>query len=129
MSAPIDWGLAERVAVKVSGRERYSTSEGVQVTVSLPALSALTLSGGSSGQVSGMTGSELEVNMSGGSALSATGSVGTITLSADGKSFTAEVSLEFRDPDDHLLVALPAHFDGKRISLRDDEADQAAGRD
>ena len=58
-----------------------------------------------------------------------TRSVGTITLSPDGKSFTAEVSLEFRDPDDHLLVALPAHFDGKRISLRQDEADQAAGRD
>jgi hypothetical protein len=60
------------------------TNEGVEVDVSMPTLSALTLSGGSSGQAGGITGSELSVTLSGGARLDATGTIQTLTLSASG---------------------------------------------
>jgi hypothetical protein len=46
-----------------------------------------------------------------------TRTIGTATMSADGNSWTATVTLEFRNPNNDLLVALPATFQAERITV------------
>jgi len=70
----------------VSSRESFLSTDAVEVHVSLPTLSAVTLSGGSNGEVSGVTGSELAADLSGGSRLSATGTIANLTVTASGGS-------------------------------------------
>jgi len=70
----------------VSSRESFLSTDAVEVHVSLPTLSAVTLSGGSNGEVSGVTGSELAADLSGGSRMSATGTIANLTVTASGGS-------------------------------------------
>jgi hypothetical protein len=72
--------------LRVTSSERFTTTEGVEVNVSVPTLSALTLSGGSNGQASGIVGTELTVTLSGGSRLDATGTIESLTLNGSGGS-------------------------------------------
>ena len=62
------------------------STDGVEVHVSLPTLGAVMLSGGSNGEVSGVTGSELAADLSGGSRMSATGTIANLTVTASGGS-------------------------------------------
>jgi hypothetical protein len=72
--------------LRVSSSERYMSTEGVEVDVSMPTLSALALSGGSNGQASGIAGSQLSITLSGGSRLDATGTVESLALDGSGGS-------------------------------------------
>jgi hypothetical protein len=72
--------------LKIHSTTGYTTSQGVQVTVVTPTLEAITLSGGSKGTIEGLTAESLAISMSGGSGLTANGSVGVASLSLSGGS-------------------------------------------
>jgi hypothetical protein len=72
--------------LRVSSTQRFTTTEGVEVDVSLPTLSALTLSGGSAGQASGVVGTALAITLSGGARLDGTGTIESMTLDGSGGS-------------------------------------------
>jgi hypothetical protein len=72
--------------LKIHSTTGYTTSQGVQVTVVTPTLEEIALSGGSKGTIEGLTAESLAISMSGGSGLTANGSVGVASLSLSGGS-------------------------------------------
>jgi hypothetical protein len=72
--------------LRIHSTAGYTTSQGVQVTIVTPTLEAITLSGGSKGTIDGLTAESLAISMSGGSGLTANGSVGVASLSLTGGS-------------------------------------------
>jgi hypothetical protein len=87
----------------VAANQSYTTTVGVKVTVTVPALSDVSLDGGAMGTVSGISADMLSVHTDGGAFLTLSGSADSLTLSAGGGSRidaanlpvrTANVSLE-----------------------------------
>jgi len=71
----------------IHGTESFTATSPVQVRVTTPSLTRIKLSGGSSGQLDGLSADALAVVLDGGSGLTVTGShVGTVDLAASGGS-------------------------------------------
>jgi hypothetical protein len=64
----------------------YTTSEKVEVVLTTPTLSRIVLSGGSRGSIDGLAANDMEIELSGGSRLTATGDVEDLTLGMSGGS-------------------------------------------
>jgi hypothetical protein len=81
---PIIATTVEGETLKIRSTEGFTTSAGVGVTVVMPALSGITLSGGSLGVIESFNADRLEITQDGGSVLTATGTSTTVTLTASG---------------------------------------------
>lgn len=81
---PIIATTVEGGTLKIRSTEGFSASAGVGVTVVMPVLDAITLSGGSQGVVEGITADRFEITMDGGANLTASGRATTITLRVSG---------------------------------------------
>jgi hypothetical protein len=62
----------------------YTTSDGVTVTITTPSLSAITVNGGVSGAVQGITGTNFAVDANGGASLTLAGTCTTLTFKGNG---------------------------------------------
>jgi hypothetical protein len=72
--------------LRIRSTEGFTTSAGVSVTVLLPTLDTLSLSGGSQGVLEGVDAGQLGVELSGGAVLTASGSATALTLTSSGGS-------------------------------------------
>ncbi len=70
----------------IRSTEAFSGSSGVGVTVVMPAIAGITLSGGSQGVIEGIDAERFEIALDGGAALTATGTATAITLRCSGGS-------------------------------------------
>ena len=83
---PIISTVVEGDTLRIDSTEGFTSSEPVHVTVVIPALDGISLSGGSQGTVGDLVADQLSVGLSGGSALTATGTAATLDLTASGGS-------------------------------------------
>jgi hypothetical protein len=83
---PIISTVVEGDTLHIDSTEGFTSSEPVHVTVVVPTLEGVSLSGGSPATVEGLAVTELEVGLSGGSALTASGTAHTLDLTASGGS-------------------------------------------
>jgi hypothetical protein len=72
----------------------YTTTEKVEVVLTTPSLTRLVLSGGSHGQITDLQAEDLELELSGGSRLDATGKATNLTLGMSGGSAAGLQDLE-----------------------------------
>jgi hypothetical protein len=72
--------------LRIHGTGSYTSSEPVVVTIVTPDLSTVTSSGGSAVTIEGLQADALDLNMSGGSGVTAKGAVKTLTIEASGGS-------------------------------------------
>jgi Putative auto-transporter adhesin, head GIN domain len=70
--------------LKIHSTQGYSTTESVSVTVVTPALTGITMSGGSQGTANGIAADRFTIDLSGGAGLTASGSTSTLALQASG---------------------------------------------
>lgn len=70
--------------LKICSTQSFNTSLGVGVTVVMPALAGITLSGGSQGVIEDLANVRLDVALDGGANLTATGTATTTTLACSG---------------------------------------------
>lgn len=89
----------DRLVVESTGS--YSTSRGVEVRVTLPALDGIELSGGARGTASGISADGFELILSGGSQATLDGRAGTATVEASGgsRAFLRGLSVGSADVD------------------------------
>ena len=109
--------------LRIEASEDFTTLEPVTVTVVVPALDGITLSGGSQAMIDGLDAESLELRIRGGAQVTAAGSVGSVALDADGG---ATASLE----DLSVRVATVSMDGGATATLTalDEVAGTAAGR-
>jgi hypothetical protein len=72
--------------LRIRSTESYSTSEGVEVAVTTPALVGISMSGGSQGRIEGLDAERLDIELSGGAGVTATGSATSVGLNMTGGS-------------------------------------------
>ena len=72
--------------LRIEAREDYTTTEPVTVTVTVPVLDAISLSGGAAAVISGLESDAIELSVKGGARATVVGTTGTVTLTADGGS-------------------------------------------
>ena len=108
--------------LSIEASEDFTTLEPVTVTVVVPALEGITVSGGSQAVIDGLDAESLELWIRGGAQVTAAGSVGSVTLYADGG---ATASLE----DLSVRVATVSMEGGATATLTasDEVAGTAAG--
>jgi hypothetical protein len=108
--------------LSIEASEDFTTVEPVTVTVVVPALDGITLSGGSQAVIDGLDAESLELRIRGGAQVTAAGTVGSVTLHADGG---ATASLE----DLSVRVATVSMDGGATATLTasDDVTGTAAG--
>jgi len=70
--------------LSIEASEDFTTLEPVTVTIVVPALDGITLSGGSQAVIDGLDAESLELRIRGGAQVTAAGSVSSVTLHADG---------------------------------------------
>jgi Putative auto-transporter adhesin, head GIN domain len=70
--------------LEISSTENYSAPRGITVTITVPAIDGITLSGGAQGRISGLGADRLQADVSGGAALRGDGVVATLEISASG---------------------------------------------
>lgn len=70
--------------LRIEARDDFTTVEPVTVTVVIPALDGITLSGGSQAEIEGLDAQSLELSIRGGAQVTAAGSVDSVALDADG---------------------------------------------
>jgi hypothetical protein len=70
--------------LSIEASEDFTTLEPVTVTVVVPALDGITLSGGAQAVIDGLDAESLELRVRGGAQVTAAGSVGSVALHADG---------------------------------------------
>jgi len=70
--------------LSIEASEDFTTLEPVTVTVVVPALDGITLSGGAQAVIDGVDAESLELRIRGGAQVTAAGSVGSVALHADG---------------------------------------------
>ena len=80
--------------LRVRGTESYTATETVVVRVTTPTLHGLVLSGGSRGTVTGVDAERLEIELTGGSQLTASGTADAVAVLASGGSRANLVELE-----------------------------------
>jgi hypothetical protein len=81
---PIIATTVEGDVLKIRGTQGYSTSEGVTATVVLLDLNGISLSGGSEGRADGLNAQHLDVAVSGGAGLTASGTAVDVSVDASG---------------------------------------------
>jgi hypothetical protein len=108
--------------LSIEASEDFTSLEPVTVTVVVPALDGITLSGGSQAVIDGLDAESLELRIRGGAQVRAAGSVGSVALHADGG---ATASLE----DLSVRVATVSMDGGATATLTasDDVTGTAAG--
>ena len=108
--------------LRIEASEDFTTLEPVTVTVVVPALDGITLSGGAQAVIDGVDAESLELRIRGGAQVTAAGSVGSVALHADGG---ATASLE----DLSARVATVSMEGGATVTLTasDDVTGTAAG--
>jgi hypothetical protein len=108
--------------LSIEASEDFTSLEPVTVTVVVPALDGITLSGGSQAVIDGLDAESLELRIRGGAQVTAAGSVGSVALHADGG---ATASLE----DLSVRVATVSMDGGATATLTasDDVTGTAAG--
>jgi hypothetical protein len=72
--------------LRIHSSKGYSTSEAVEVILTMPELQRIVLSGGSRGTVAGLASDAFAVQLSGGSVLTATGTAKTMSVGVSGGS-------------------------------------------
>jgi hypothetical protein len=72
--------------LQIGSKEGFTSSQPVHVTAVVPTLDGLTLSGGSQATIEGLAAQGLTIELSGGSAVTATGSATDLDLTASGGS-------------------------------------------
>jgi hypothetical protein len=72
--------------LRIEAREDYTTTVPVTVTVTVPAIHAVSLSGGAAATISGLDSDAIELSVKGGARATVVGTTGTVTLTADGGS-------------------------------------------
>jgi hypothetical protein len=72
--------------LRIRSTESYSTSEGVEVAVATPALVGIWMSGGSQGRIEGLDAERLDIELSGGAGVTATGTATSVALNMTGGS-------------------------------------------
>jgi len=82
--------------LSIEASEDFTTLEPVTVTVVVPALDGITLSGGSQAVIDGLDAESLELRIRGGAQVTAAGSVGSVTLHADGGATASLEDLSVR---------------------------------
>jgi hypothetical protein len=82
--------------LNIEASEDFTTLEPVTVTVVVPALDGITLSGGSPAVIEGLDAESLELRIGGGAQVTAAGSVGSVTLHADGGAAASLEDLSVR---------------------------------
>jgi hypothetical protein len=83
---PLIASNVENATLRIHSTQAYTTSEGVHVTIVTPTLAGIAMSGGSQGQVAGLAADELAIDLSGGSALTASGTARSVIVNANGGS-------------------------------------------
>jgi hypothetical protein len=82
--------------LSIEASEDFTTLEPVTVTVVVPALDGITLSGGSQAVLNGLDAESLELRVRGGAQVTAAGSVGSVALHADGGATASLEALSVR---------------------------------
>jgi hypothetical protein len=82
--------------LSIEASEDFTTLEPVTVTIVVPALDGITLSGGSQAVIDGLDAESLELRIRGGAQVTAAGSVGSLTLHADGGATASLEDLSVR---------------------------------
>ncbi len=72
--------------LRIRSSKGYTTNEKVEVTLATAQLERIVLSGGSRGAIDGLAADTFDVDLSGGSVLTATGTAGALTLNISGGS-------------------------------------------
>ncbi len=72
--------------LRIHSSQGYTTNEPVEVVVTTPQLDGIAFSGGTHGTVDGLASDVMDIELSGGSELAATGTASTITLEMSGGS-------------------------------------------
>ncbi len=80
--------------LRIHSTEGFTTSAGVSVTVVMPTIDGVSLSGGSQGVLEGVDAGHLEIDLSGGAVLTASGAATALTLDAGGGSIARLDALE-----------------------------------
>jgi hypothetical protein len=82
--------------LSIDNRDSYSTSKGVTLTIVVPELTAVSLSGGADGRVTALNADRLTVDVSGGAQLDVTGEVTSldVTASGGGKAYLDTLSAQ-----------------------------------
>jgi putative autotransporter adhesin-like protein len=83
---PLITTTVEGGVLKIRGAESFTTSAGVSVTATVPALAGISVSGGSKTSIVGVAADRLDIDLSGGATLVATGSATDVTLVSTGGS-------------------------------------------
>jgi hypothetical protein len=81
---PLVTTKVESGVLKISSAQSFTTSTGVTVTATVPALDGISASGGSQAQIDGFDGDRLDVELSGGAGVAATGSATEVTVGSSG---------------------------------------------
>lgn len=76
--------VVEDGTLRIDNRDSYSSPRGVTLTVVVPSLSGIELSGGADGRAEGINAASLSVNVSGGAELQASGQVDRLDLTVSG---------------------------------------------
>jgi hypothetical protein len=82
--------------LSIQASEDFTTLEPVTVTIVVPALDGITLSGGSQAVIDGLDAESLELRIRGGAQVTAAGSVGSVALHADGGATASLEALSVR---------------------------------
>jgi hypothetical protein len=82
--------------LSIEASEDFTTLEPVTVTIVVPALDGITLSGGSQAVIDGLDAESLELRVRGGAQVTAAGSVGSLALHADGGATASLEDLSVR---------------------------------
>ena len=96
----------------------YTTTEKVEVVLTTPSLTRVVLSGGSHGQITDLQAEAMELELSGGSRLDATGKATNLTLGMSGGSAAGLQDLETR-----TINSMPAAVPTRRFAPRLRSAD------
>jgi hypothetical protein len=83
---PIIVSEVQNGTLRLHSDHGYTTTEKVEVVITTPSLTRIVLSGGSQGQIQGLTSDDLDVELTGGSRLSATGEAADVILDMSGGS-------------------------------------------
>jgi hypothetical protein len=76
----------ENGTLRIHGTRAYYSSEPIEVTVVTPTLDSIAMSGGSHGQIDGLSAETIVFDVNGGSVLTASGDAGSVALDASGGS-------------------------------------------
>ncbi len=82
--------------LRIEADEDFSTADPVEIEVSVPELSAISLSGGASMDVTGLQADAIEISLTGGAEATISGAASSLTLDASGRSVASLGDLESR---------------------------------